>query len=251
MTLRARATANLDFRRPPRVGQNCRAMDVESRDSVSLKPVELDELGQLLHAAGLPISDEELDVQVEQFPLATVASQDGEVLAFLLGSLERIGGTPAILWGLGTARRGRNAPAALRAITAELSRRAGISFPDEDVLVSGRIAQPAGYTLLGAYSSVCPRPGYTPTGEDRAWGRRLAKRFGCAAHFDDRTFQVAVGGRKRRALPIFDAAAMKGTGGAKIVSLVGNPDPCRGQAMIAFGWAVAEQLAACVRTAAC
>lgn len=251
MTLRANTTTDLDFRRGVRVGQNWRAMNVESRDSVSLKPAELDEFGQLLHAAGLPITDDELDRQVEQFPLASVATLDGEPQAFLLGSLERIGGTPSILWGLGTARRGRNAPAALKALTGEFARRAGISFPDEDVLVAGRIAQPAAYTLLGTYSNVCPRPGYTPTGEDRAWGRRLAKRFGCDGNFDDRAFQVCLAGRKPPPLPVFDAGAMKATGGAKIVSLVGNPDPARGQAMIAFAWAIAEQLAAGVYTAAC
>lgn len=226
-------------------------MMVESRDSVSFKPAELDELGQMLEAAGLPISDDELDSEIEQFPLATVATVDGEVHAFLLGSLERIGGTPSILWGLGTAKRGRNAATALKALTGELARRAGISFPDEDVLVAGRIAQPAAYTLLGTYANVCPRPGYTPTGEDRAWGRRLAKRFGCDGSFDDRVFQVQRSRRKAKTLPVFDAGAVKATGGAKVVGLVGNPDPCRGEAMIAFGWAIAEQLASGVYTAAC
>ena len=226
-------------------------MMVESLDSVSFKPAELDEFGQMLYAAGLPISDDELDSQVEQFPLAAVATVDGHVQAFLLGSLERIGGTPSILWGLGTARRGRDAAAALKALTGEFARRAGISFPDEDVLVAGRIAHPAAYTLLGTYANVCPRPGYAPTGEDRAWGRRLAKRFACDGRFDDRGFQVQRTGRKPRTLPVFDAGAIKATGGAKIVGLVGNPDPCRGEAMIAFGWAIAEQLAAGVYTAAC
>ena len=37
---------------------------------------------------------------------------------------------------------------------------------------------------------------------------------------------------------------MKATGGAKVTSLVGTLDATRGQAMIAFGWAVAEELAA-------
>ena len=41
-----------------------------------------------------------------------------------------------------------------------------------------------------------------------------------------------------------DASAVKATGGAKIVSLVGDLDATRGKAMIAFGWAVAEELAA-------
>src|SRR4051812_16663990 len=219
-------------------------MNVESRDSVSLKPAELDEFGQLLASNGLPLSDEQLDVQVESFPLAIVASLDGDFQGLMLGSLERIGGTPSILWGLGATRKGKNAPAALKAMTGELTRRAAISFPDEDVLVGARLAHPSCYVLLQSYADVVPRPGYTANGEDRAWGRRLAKRYGCEPHFDDRAFKVVVKGRKPPCLPVLDTSPVKATGGAKIAGLVGELDATRGQAMIAFGWAVAEELAA-------
>jgi len=226
-------------------------MNVESRDSVSLKPAELDEFGQLLAAAGLPVSDEALDHQVEQFPLVVFAQSEGEVQGIMLGSLERIGGTPSILWGTGVARRGKNAAATLKGLTGELSRRAAISFPDEDVLVATRLCQASAYTLLQTYANVVPRPGYTPNGEDRAWGRRLAKRFGVDGHFDDREFRVAVKGRKPPCVPVLDASGIKATGGSKIVGLVGDLDATRGQAMIAFGWAVAEELAAGSYVAAC
>jgi hypothetical protein len=219
-------------------------MNVESRDSVSLKPAELDELGQMFAANGLPISDSEIDRQVESFPLVVVATLDGEMQGLMLGSLERIGGTPAILWGMGVTRRGKNAPETLKTMTGELTRRAAISFPDEDVLVAVRLAQPSCYVLLQSYANVVPRPGYTANGEDRAWGRRLAKRYGVEPHFDDRAFKVAVKGRKPPCLPILDTSPVKATGGAKIASLVGQLDATRGQAMIAFGWAVAEELAA-------
>jgi len=39
-------------------------MDVESRDSVSLKPAELDELGLLVSEIVLPLHDEQLDGHV-------------------------------------------------------------------------------------------------------------------------------------------------------------------------------------------
>ncbi|MET1001842.1 MAG: hypothetical protein ABWZ15_08535 [Acidimicrobiia bacterium] len=219
-------------------------MNAESRDSVSLKPAELDEFGQMLAAAGLPVSDDELDRQVEQFPLVVLAYDNGELQGLLLGSLERIGGTPSILWGAGAARRNKLAPTTLRAMTGELSRRAAISFPDEDVLVATRLHKPSAYTLLQTYANIVPRPGYTPNGEDRAWGRRLAKRFGFDNNFDDRTFRVAIKGRKPPCVPVLDAGSIKATGGAKIVSLVGELEATRGQALIAFGWAVAEELAA-------
>ena len=64
----------------------------------------------MLAAAGLPVSDDELDRQVEQFPLVVLAYDDGELQGLLLGSLERIGGTPSILWGAGAARRNKLAP---------------------------------------------------------------------------------------------------------------------------------------------
>lgn len=214
-------------------------MDVESRDSVSLKPAELDELGQLVSAIGLPLLDEQLDQHVEQFPLVAVVTEDDEVLGFLFGSLERIGGTPCILWGLGGVRRGRQARPSLDALAAELYRRAAISFPDEDVLVAGRIAHPAAYTLLGVLDDVCPRPKYTPNGEERAWGRRLARRFGCDARYDDRTFRLAAHGAPE---PVLDARAVK-AGGKVVVELIGEVDPCNGEAVIVYGWAMAEALA--------
>jgi len=219
-------------------------MNVESRDSVSLKPAELDEFGQLLAVNGLPITDEELDRQVESFPLIVVAALEGELQGMMLGSLERIGGTPAILWGMGGTRKGKLSPTTLKAMTGELTRRAAISFPDEDVLVAVRLAHASCYVLLQSYANVVPRPGYTPNGEDRAWGRRLAKRYSVEPHFDDRAFKIAVKGRKPPCLPVLDTSPVKASGGAKIAGLVGQLDASRGQAMIAFGWAVAEELAA-------
>jgi len=214
-------------------------MDVESRDSVSLKPAELDELGQLVSGVGLPLQDEQLDGHVEQFPLVAIAEVDGEIQGFLFGSLERIGGTPCILWGLGGVRRGRQARESLDGLVTELYRRAAISFPDEDVLVAGRVAHPAAYALFGVLTDVCPRPRYSPNGEERAWGRRLARRFGCDARYDDRTFRLAANGAPELVL---DARAVK-AGGKVVTELIGTVDPTNGEAVITFGWAMAEALA--------
>lgn len=222
-----------------RVGKNVLPMPIESRDSVSLKPAELDELGQLLTGVGLPMADEQLDHHVEQFPLIAVWSAEDELQGFLFGSLERIGGTPCILWGLGAVKKGRAARTTLEGLIGELYRRAAISFPDEDVLVAGRIAHPAPYSLLSSLADVCPRPKYSPNGEERAWGRRLARRFGCDARYDDRSFRVKANGASEAVL---DARAVK-LGGKAATDLVGRVNPAKGEALIAYGWAMAEQLA--------
>jgi len=98
-------------------------MRVESRDSLSLKPAELDEFGQLLVSVELPLKDDALDDHIGRFPLVTRTTADDELHGFLFGSLERIGGTPCILWGLGAIRRGRQARVAL-----DLSGRAFAQF---------------------------------------------------------------------------------------------------------------------------
>jgi hypothetical protein len=214
-------------------------MAVESRDSISLKPAELDEIGQFVHGVGLPLAEEQLDQHVEQFPLVAILSEDNELSGFLFGSLERIGGTPCILWGLGATRKSRTARAILESLVGELYRRAAISFPDEDVLVAGRIAHPAAYSLFSVLSDVCPRPKYTPNGEERAWGRRLARRFGCDARYDDRLFKVK---KAKVSEAVLDSRHVK-LGGKAAADLVGTLEPAKGEALIAYGWAMAEQLA--------
>ncbi len=218
-------------------------MKVESRDSVSLKPVELDEFSQLLTSVGLTLKDEVLDQHIESFPLVVLAHDDLGLAGFMFGSLERIGGTPAILWGMGATRKKFTAPV-LTAMTAELARRAAISFPDEDVLVGVRYAHASIYVMLNSYANVVPRPGYSPNGEERAWGRRLAKRFRCESSYDDRAFNVRIKSRKPSTVPILDGAGIKATGGAKVSAVVGTHDPLKGEAMISFGWAIAESLEA-------
>jgi hypothetical protein len=192
-----------------------------------------------VHTVGLPVPDEHLDQHVEHFPLIILSSEDDALSGFLFGSLERIGGTPCILWGLGAVKKSRTARSTLEELVGELYRRAAISFPDEDVLVAGRMAQPAAYSLLGGLADVCPRPKYSPNGEERAWGRRLARRFGCDARYDDRTFRVGAHGEPE---PVFDTRHVK-LGGKAAVEIVGVVDPKSGEALIAYGWAMAESLA--------
>ena len=69
-------------------------------------------------------------------------------------------------------------------------RRALLAFPDEDVLVGTRLLGPDGFKAFAGLTDVVPAPSQKATGEERAWGRRLAKRFGADGRIDDRTFVV-------------------------------------------------------------
>ena len=214
-------------------------MDVDIRDSASLKPAELDELSQVLRKAGSPLPESTIDDQVERFSRVTMVMDEDEIHGFLFGSLERIGGTPCVLWGLGTTVAEQPRPV-LEAMTTELFRRAAISFPDEDVLVAGRIAHPALYQLFGTLQEPCPRPGYRASGEDRAWGRRLAKRFGCDANYDDRAFRSAGSGTPEPKLDVVLGDEPE----PEVQELLAPVEADNGDTLIAFGWAPAESLAA-------
>jgi hypothetical protein len=214
-------------------------MDVDIRDSASLKPAELDELSQVLRKAGSPLPETTIDDQVERFSRVTMVMDEDEIHGFLFGSLERIGGTPCVLWGLGTTVAEQPRPV-LEAMTTELFRRAAISFPDEDVLVAGRIAHPALYQLFGTLQEPCPRPGYRASGEDRAWGRRLAKRFGCDANYDDRAFRSAGSGTPEPKLDVVLGDEPE----PEVQELLAPVEADKGDTLIAFGWAPAESLAA-------
>lgn len=217
-------------------------MEIDSRDSDTLKPPELDELGQLLTANDLGIEDAEVDRQAGAFPLIVTATDDEAVEGFLFASLERIGGTPCVLWGMGSALPGRPAKKILTSMAEELYARAAITFPDEDVLVAGRFSCASAYGLLEGLSDRVPRPEHKPSGEERAWGRRLARRFGCEDEYDDRSFRVEPCGGRRWAVDV--TRALNGNTPKSAKGLFDDVDTVGGEALMAFGWALAEDLAA-------
>ena len=86
-----------------------------------------------------------------------------------------------------------------------------------------------------------PRPGHKASGEERAWSRRLAKRFGAEGRIDDRTFVVTGDGNPSGA---FDFSVQKPeTIDSEVAALFAPLEEERRDVLIAFGWAMAEDLA--------
>ena len=120
----------------------------------------------------------------------------------------------------------------------EAYHRALMAFPDEDVLVGTRFANPSGFDAFKALTDIVPRPGHRAVGEERAWGRRLAKRFHVEAAYDEQSFQV-----KANASGLFDYESLKPESvDPDVVALFKGMKPAKGDVLIAFGWAMAEDL---------
>jgi hypothetical protein len=217
------------------------SFEVGTKDCTALSDAELAEMADLCvdREPGFDIGF--LSKQCEEWVLITHAREGSKLRGYSFSTLERIGGTPSLLIGLATVDRTAKADQALRLMLGDQYRRALLAFPDEDVLVGTRLSGPSGYQAFSGLSDVVPRPEHKPTGEERAWGRRLAKRFGADGRIDDRTFVLSGQGGTTGCLD-FDGPKVKAPA-AGVAQLFGTLKPGRGDRLVTFGWAMAEDLA--------
>src|SRR6202051_132173 len=164
------------------------AMNVSTKDTTALSDAELAEMADLCVDREPNFDIGFLSKQREEWGLVTYAREGNKLRGYSFGTLERIGGTPSLLVGLLLVDRNTKSDQTLRAILHDQFRRALLAFPDEDVLLGSRLTSPDGFRAFTGLEDVVPRLGYKTTGEDRAWGRRLAKRLGSEEAIDDTHF---------------------------------------------------------------
>jgi len=217
-------------------------IDVDTKDCTALSDSEISELADLCAEAGVGWDVGLLSKQCEEWVLVTQARDGGRLTGFSFCTLERIGGTPSVLVGLASVKRGGRHEAVLKALVGDQLRRAVLAFPDEDVLVGTRFADPAAFAAFSGLEDIVPRPGHKATGEERAWARRLAKRFGAEGRVDDRTSVLE--GTGDPALVLDYAGHGPEAVDGEVAAFFAGLDHQRGDSLVAFGWAMAETLAA-------
>ncbi len=215
---------------------------VDTKDCTALSDSELSEMADLCARAGIDWDVGLLSKQCEEWVLVTQANEGGRLVGFSFCTLERIGGTPSVLVGLASVQRGPRCAPTLKALMGDQLRRAVLAFPDEDVLVGTRFSDPAGFAAFAGLEDIVPRPGHKASGEERAWARRLAKRFGAEGRVDDRT-SVLEGTGDPAVVLDFVCPEAESTE-PEVASFFATLDRTRGDAVVAFGWAMAETLAA-------
>ncbi len=215
--------------------------EVYTKDCTSLSDAELAELADLCAQREPGFDIGFLSKQREEWVLVTQVREGSKLRGYSFSTLERIGGTPSLLVGLATVDRTAKAEQALRLLMADKYRRALLAFPDEDVLVGTRLAGARAFRAFAGLVDVVPRPGHRATGEERAWGRRLAKRFGAEGRIDDRSFALPGDGMVAGALDYDGPKAVDPS--PEICSMFESLEVGRGDRLVAFGWAMAEDLA--------
>ena len=210
------------------------AIDVETKDTTALSDSELSDMADISAEYDVGVLSKARDDWV----LVTQGRAGAQLGGFAFCTLERIGGTPCVLIGLASIGRTDAREAVLESVIGDELRRAVLAFPDEDVLVATRLVEPSGYAVFRDLEDVVPRPGHKPTGEERAWARRLAKRFGAEGKVNDRTFVLQGNGETPGILDYSN-----GTPGPDYDTFFAEVDRAGGDTLIVFGWAMAEDLA--------
>lgn len=208
-------------------------IEIYTKDCTALSDAELGDMADLTVGgegweAGL------LSKQAEKWVLVSQAFNSGRLEGFMMTTLERIGGTPSLLIGVGCVARKRSRSSVLRSLMHEQLHKTLMAFPDEDVVIATRANHAGPFEALTGLADVRPWPDVRANGEERAWGRRLAKRFGAAA-FDDRSM-IGVGDGDNLVL---DHESLKANELDPIF------EACRREAdehVVAWGWAMAEHL---------
>ncbi|MET0577479.1 MAG: hypothetical protein ABW122_02385 [Ilumatobacteraceae bacterium] len=207
---------------------------MQTNDSAALTDADLDELASMGGAFGIG----ELSKAKEDWVLVTLARIDGKLHGFTFSTLERIGGTPCVLLGLMSVKRTSRRDQVLRGLMAEAYHRALMAFPDEDVVVGSRFVSADAVEAFKELDDVTPTPGVRAVGEERAWGRRLAKRFDVEGEYDEKSFIVKAGGRE--GFIDHESTKPEAIDPSRLELFVGVP--ADGGALIAYGWTMAEDL---------
>jgi len=210
------------------------SLEVATNDAVALTDADLDEMGSIEGAFDIGA----LSKAKEDWVLATTARSDDKLHGFMFSTLERIGGTPCVLIGMLSVRRNSKRDSVLRGLMGEAYHRALMAFPDEDVVVGARFVAPDGLEAFDKLDDVTPSPGTRAVGEERAWGRRLAKRFSVDGEYDAQTF---VARNAQSGFLDFESSKPEDLD-PDIVAMFDVVDADQGDAMVVYGWTMAEDL---------
>jgi hypothetical protein len=211
------------------------AFQVATRGCAALTDGDLDEMASMGGAFDIGA----LSKAKEDWVLSTTARDGDKLHGYTFSTLERIGGTPCVLLGMMSVKRTSKRDQILKGLMTEAFHRALMAFPDEDVVIGTRMVTADGLEGFKHLDDIIPRPGHRAVGEERAWGRRLAKRFGVDANYDEQSFVVKTNGQSG----FLDHESLKPEKTKpEVAALFAGVNVAKGGSLVVHGWVMAEDL---------
>ncbi len=208
---------------------------VKTKDASALMDTDLDELARMGGSFGIGA----ISKAKEDWVLFASARLDNKLHGFMFSTLERIGGTPCVLLGMLSVKKTSKRDQILKGLMAEAYHRALMAFPDEDVVVGSRFVDSDGLEAFKSLTEMIPRPDHRAVGEERAWGRRLARRFGCESTYDEQSFVIKSNGQSG----FMDYQSLKpGKAPADINAMFKTVSAKKAGVLVVHGWTMTENL---------
>src|ERR1700722_349483 len=134
------------------------AFEVETKDCTALADTKLSEMAYMVPDGPAGFDIGLLSKQTEEWVLITQVRETGKLVGFSFCTLERIGGTPCLLWGLASVKRNAKRDQVLKAVITAQFRRAVLAFPDEEGLIGARFIDAGAFPAFKGLEDICPRP---------------------------------------------------------------------------------------------
>ena len=208
---------------------------VKTKDASQLTDTDLDELASMGGSFGIGV----ISKAKEDWVLFASARLDNKLHGFMFSTLERIGGTPCVLLGMLSVKPTTKRDQILKGLMGEAYHRALMAFPDEDVVVGSRFIDSDALEAFKSLTEMIPRPDHKAVGEERAWGRRLARRFGCESTYDEQSFVIKSNGQSG----FMDFKSLKpGKAPAEINAMFKTVSAKKAGVLVVHGWTMTENL---------
>ena len=208
---------------------------VKTKDASALMDTDLDELASMGGSFGIGA----ISKAKEDWVLFASARLENKLHGFMFSTLERIGGTPCVLLGMLSVKKTSKRDQILKGLMAEAYHRALMAFPDEDVVVGSRFVDSDALEAFKSLTEMIPRPDHRAVGEERAWGRRLARRFGCETTYDEQSFVIKSNGQSG----FMDYESLKpGKAPAEINAMFKTVSAKKAGVLVVHGWTMTENL---------
>ncbi len=217
------------------------AFEVITSDCTAVHDLDLEEMAAMCEEQPQPFSLGLLSKETESWVQLTRVFEKGNLKGFSFYTLERLGGTPCIIMGATSITQVAKRSAILKHIIKEQLKKALMAFPDEDVLVGARLTDFLGLEVFTGFVDIVPRPGHKSSGEETAWGKRLATKYGVGAKAYDSSTSIVKGTGEPSAVVDFESLTPEKLD-KSMKKLFKNLNSEKRDNIIIYGWAKAKYL---------
>lgn len=217
------------------------ALEVVTNDYTMVHDSELEAMSAMCEELDQPFSLGFLSKEAETWVQITRVFEKNILKGFSFYTLERLGGTPCIIIGATSVVYTSKRSTILKSMIKEQLKKAVMAFPDEDVLIGARLTNFLGLELFTGFVDLIPQPEHKSNGEEMAWGKRLATKYGIGVKGYDSATSITKGNGELSSV-VDHKTITPDKLDKNMKKLFSNLDENKKDSLIIYGWAKVKYL---------